>query len=89
MLTGTASTGMILLRELDPNLETPAANNLVMQQIPAIAFGAPILLLVPFAGKSFDNSLLVLGICGVLFVVYNVILLRKFIFKKKNKLPKE
>ena len=41
------------------------------------------------AGKSFDNSLLVLGICGVLFVVYNVILLRKFIFKKKNKLPKE
>lgn len=89
MLTGTASTGMILLRELDPNLETPAANNLVMQQIPAIAFGAPILLLIPFAGKSFDNSLLVLGICVVLFVVYNVILLRKFIFKKKNKLPKE
>lgn len=89
MLTGTASTGMILLREIDPNLETPAANNLVMQQIPAIAFGAPILLLVPFAGQSFDNSLLVLGICAGLFVVYNVILLRKFIFKKKNKQPKE
>ena len=44
MLTGTASTGMILLRELDPNFETPAANNLVLQQVPAIAFGAPLLL---------------------------------------------
>ncbi len=28
MLTGTASRGMILLREIDPNYETPAANNL-------------------------------------------------------------
>ena len=88
MLTGTASTGMILLREIDPNLETPAANNLVMQQIPAIAFGAPILLLVPFAGQSLTNCYIVLGIATALFVVYNFILLRKHIFKRKNKLPK-
>ena len=31
MLTGTASNGMILLREIDPKFETPAANNLVLQ----------------------------------------------------------
>ena len=85
MLTGTASTGMILLREIDPNYETPAANNLVLQQVPAIGFGAPILLLMSFAAGSFDNSLVVLGIVIFLFIIYNMITLRKYIFKRKNK----
>lgn len=85
MLTGTASTGMILLREIDPNYETPAAENLVLQSLPAIIFGAPIFLLIPFAAESFNNSLLVLGIVTVLFVIYNMITLRKLIFKKKKK----
>jgi ESS family glutamate:Na+ symporter len=85
MLTGTASTGMILLREIDPNFETPAADNLVMQQVPAIAFGAPILLLMSFAAESVTNSWIVFGIMVVLFVIYNMITLRKLIFKKKDK----
>lgn len=85
MLTGTASTGMILLREIDPNFETPAANNLVLQQVPAIAFGAPLLLLMSFAGENITNSLIVFGIVMGMFVVYNIILLRKYIFKKRNK----
>ena len=85
MLTGTASTGMILLREIDPNFETPAADNLVFQQVPAIAFGAPILLLIPFAAQALSNSLLVFGVVVVLFVLYNMISLRKWIFKKKQK----
>ena len=85
MLTGTASTGMILLREIDPNFETPAANNLVLQQVPAIAFGAPLLLLMSFAAENITNSLIVFGIVIGMFVVYNIILLRKFIFKKKNR----
>ena len=85
MLTGTASTGMILLREIDPNFETPAANNLVLQQVPAIAFGAPLLLLMTFAAESLTNSLIVLGIVTAMFIVYNMITLRKYIFKKKGK----
>jgi ESS family glutamate:Na+ symporter len=85
MLTGTASTGMILLREIDPNYETPAANNLVLQQVPAIAFGAPLLLLMSFAAESMTNSLIVFGIMIAMFVVYNTIVFRKYIFKKKNK----
>lgn len=85
MLTGTASTGMILLREIDPNYETPASNNLVLQQVPAIAFGAPLLLLMSFAAEAYANSLIVFGIVCGMFVVYNIILLRKFIFKKKKK----
>lgn len=86
MLTGTASTGMILLREIDPNFETPASQNLVLQQLPAIIFGAPLLLMVGFAGqKELTNTLIVFGVVIVMFIVYNIILLRKYIFKKKNK----
>ncbi len=84
MLTGTASTGMILLREIDPNYETPAATNLIFQQVPAIAFGAPLLLLMSFAGQTFNNALLVLGIVTAMLIVYNIILFRQFIFKKKK-----
>ena len=83
MLTGTASTGMILLRELDPNFETPAADNLVLQGLPAIVFGAPIFLLIPFAAESFYNSMITLAVVVALFLVYNLILFRKRIFKKK------
>lgn len=85
MLTGTASTGMILLREIDPNFETPAADNLVLQQLPAIIFGAPLLLLIGMAGKSLEMSILILGIATAMFIAYNLLLLRKQIFKKKNK----
>ena len=85
MLTGTASTGMSLLREIDPNFETPAAQNLVLQQVPAIAFGFPVILLVSFAGKDLTSSLITLAIIVPMFVGYNVFLLRKYIFKKKEK----
>ena len=85
MLTGTASTGMALLKEIDPKLETPAANNLVIQQFPAILFGFPLLLLIPYSANSITTGLIVLGIASVMFVAYNAILLRKKIFKKKNK----
>ena len=85
MLTGTASTGMILLREIDPNYETPAATNLIFQQVPAIAFGAPLLLLMSFAGQTFTNALIVLGIVTLMYVIYNIILFRNTIFKKKQK----
>ena len=85
MLTGTASTGMILLREIDPNYETPASNNLVLQQVPAIAFGAPLLLLMSFAAESMPNALITLGILTGMFIIYNLISLRKVFFKKKKK----
>ena len=85
MLTGTASTGMILLRELDPNFETPAADNLVLQQLPAIIFGAPLLLIIGIAGKSLKMAILILFIALIMFLLYNLILLRRQIFKKENK----
>ena len=77
MLTGTASNGMILLREIDPRYETPAANNLVLQNIPAMAMGFPILLLLGFAPKSLNATLITLGILVVLFVMATLFLFRK------------
>ncbi len=89
MLTGTASTGMILLREIDPKFETPAANNLVFQSVPAIAFGFPLLLLIPMADDSTQMGFVVLAIVFVMFILYNILLFRSFIFKnKKQKINK-
>ncbi|MCQ2798594.1 MAG: hypothetical protein MJ220_01800 [Bacilli bacterium] len=85
--TGTASNGMILLREVDPNLETPVANLYVMSQVIAMVSAAPLLLLLGFAGKSLTNSLIALGVFAVLFIAYTLFLFRKLIFKKKKAEP--
>ena len=81
MLTGTASTGTILLREIDGDFKTPAADNMVYQNFPAIVFGFPIMLLATLAPVK---PVLVLILLALFFVVMNVILFRSFIFKKKN-----
>ena len=83
MLTGTASTGAILLREIDPRFETQASDNLVYHQPWAILFGFPMFLLLGVAPQSVSKSILTLVICVALLAVMNVILLRKYIFKKK------
>ncbi|MBR4905535.1 MAG: hypothetical protein IKZ44_01635 [Clostridia bacterium] len=85
MLTGTASTGVILLREIDGNFTTPAADNLVYQNFPAIVFGFPMMLLATFAPKQ---PILTLLILVGFFAVMNVILFRSRIFGRKKK-PEE
>ena len=85
MLTGTASTGMILLREIDPNFETPVSDNLVYQNLPAIVFGLPIMFLVPYAAKGWTQTITVFIIVAVLLIILLLILFRSFIFKKKKK----
>ena len=86
MLTGTASTGIMLLRELDPEFKTPVNENLVYQNLPAIAFGFPLMLLANLAPT---DPLLTLGILFAFFVVMNVILFRSFIFKRRKPKNKE
>ena len=81
MLTGTASNGMILLREIDPKFETPAANNLVLQSIPAIAFGGALLLLFNIC-SNIQNSWIALGVLAAAWIIYTFIIFRKAIFKK-------
>ena len=82
MLTGTASTGIILLREIDGDFKTPVADNLVYQNFPAMIFGFPILLLATMAPTK---PYLTLGIVFVFGIVINILLLRSLIFRKKAK----
>ena len=85
MLTGTASNGMILLREIDPKYETPMANNLVFQSLPAIIFGFPFLLLLGVAAESMTNSLIVLAALTIYLIAITIFIFRKRIFKKRVK----
>ena len=81
MLTGTASTGVILLREIDGDFKTPVADNLVYQNFPAIVFGFPLMLLATLAPRK---PLLTLGILAAFFLVMNVILFRSKLFRRKK-----
>ena len=81
MLTGTASTGVILLREIDGDFKTPASDNMVYQNFPAIVFGFPLMLLATLAPvKPYLTLIILIGF----FLVMNLILFRSFIFRKKK-----
>lgn len=82
MLTGTASTGMVLLKEIDGELKTPASENLVYQNFPAIVLGFPIMLLANIAPTK---PVLVLIILTAMFIVLNLFLFRSKIFKRPKK----
>ncbi len=80
MLTGTISSGVLLLREIDPELKTPASNNLITGSSFGIAFGAPVLLIISFAPKSDTAVFISLGILAVYLAA-----LLLFICKAKKK----
>ena len=80
MMTGTISSGILLLREIDPDLKTPAANNLVVGSSFAILLGIPLLILVSLAPKSTPMTFVVLGVLAV----YYAILLGIVNLKKKK-----
>ena len=88
MLTGTASTGMILLREADPDLLTPVSENIVYQNFPAIVLGFPLLLIagqITTNASDLKTALLMCGILVAIFVVLNLVLFRSKIFRKRKK----
>ena len=80
MLTGTASTGVILLREIDGDFKTPASDNMVYQNFPAMVFGFPIMLIATVAPV---RPILTLGVLVAFFILMNIILFRSKIFIKK------
>lgn len=82
MLTGTASTGMMLLREVTDK-PSFAQENLVYQNLPAIVFGFPMMLLAKLAPTDPVKTFIILA---AFLAVMNVILFRNqiFRFKKKN-----
>ncbi|MDY0210424.1 MAG: hypothetical protein RBQ91_03330 [Acholeplasma sp.] len=77
MLTGTASTGIALLREVDPFYKTPAATDLVTGTTTAILFGLPILLIASYAPQGIIQAITSFVILVVLYVLFVTILLKK------------
>ena len=82
-LTGTASNGMILMKEVDPGLRTPTSSLYILSNFPAMVMIAPLLLLLGFAGKSFTNTIIACGIFFLLWFIYTLFLFRRRIFKKR------
>ncbi len=72
MLTGTIGSGILLLREIDPDLATPAANNLIIGSSYGIILGAPMLVLVGLASQS---TLMLFVTLGIIFSYLAVLLL--------------
>lgn len=77
MLTGTIGSGILLLREIDPELNTPAANNLVAGSSYGIVLGAPILVFVSLAAKSTLMCFVTLGLASLYLVALTAVLVRK------------
>ena len=84
-LTGTASNGMILTKEIDPGLRTPTSSLYILSNFPAMIMIAPLLLLLNFAGKTLTNAIIACAIFFVLWIVYTAFLFRRKIFVKRYK----
>ena len=82
-LTGTASNGVILMKQIDPGLRTPTSSLYILSNFPAMVMIAPLLLCLNFAGKSFTTAIIACGIFFVLWIIYTVYLFRRKIFKKR------
>ena len=83
MLTGTISSGVLLLREIDPDFSTPAANNLVVGSGFGIILGAPVLVLVALAPKSNMFAWIAVGL-GVVYGAVLCLIIGKAHRRKKN-----
>ncbi|HOO27195.1 MAG TPA: hypothetical protein PLU43_01920, partial [Lachnospiraceae bacterium] len=84
MLTGTISSGVLLLREVDSGFRTPAANNLLTGSSFAIVLGIPMLVLIGMAPESDTKLFITLGLMLIYFV-FLLFLIRKLSDHKKNK----
>ena len=82
-LTGTASNGMILMKEIDPGLRTPTSSLYILSNFPAMVMIAPLLFLLSFAAKSTTSAITACAIFFALWFVYTVYLFRRRIFKKR------
>lgn len=82
-MTGTASNGMILMKEIDPGLRTPTASLYILSTFPAMVMIAPLLFLLRFAAGSLMNACIACGVFFLLWAAYTVYLFRRSIFKKR------
>ena len=80
MMTGTISSGVLLLREVDPLFQTRASTNMLVGSGFAVLLGAPMLLLIGIAPNSIQMTWLTIG----LLVIYLVLMLLLMRGRKKK-----
>ena len=73
MLTGVASTGLALLKGVDPNLETPVAEEMVLGSGTAITMALPLFAILFIPSLNMDGNRNVVGICCFcrMSIIYN------------------
>ncbi len=86
MLTGTISTGLALLREVDPHFQSGAARNLVFGSGTGLAFGLPMMLLLNLPTLGYKSNQPVFYLYALIgLVIYLLFLLALLgIFKRKK-----
>ena len=82
-LTGTASNGMILMKEIDPGLNTPTSSLYILSNFPAMVMIAPLLFMLAFSGNSLGNAIIACAVFFALWLIYTIYLFRRRIFKKR------
>ena len=88
MLTGTISTGMALLREVDPDLESGAAENLVFGSGISMAIGIPLIAILNLPALAISTGKNIFNLYGLaLMLLYGLLLfvIGKIFLKKSKK----
>ncbi|GAB6189088.1 hypothetical protein JCM30566_08270 [Marinitoga arctica] len=85
MLTGTISTAMALLREVDPTLETGVAENLIFGSGLSLMIGFPLIAILNLPALYLTTGNIIYNYYGLgLMIVYNLLLFLIFFRKPKN-----
>jgi ESS family glutamate:Na+ symporter len=86
MLTGTASTGLALLKGLDRDFESPIAEEMVVGSGTAISMALPLFALLMFPGLAITSGNNVYNILVfVIPIIYGLILLSILLFINRDK----
>jgi len=85
MMTGTASTGLALLRGIDPDLNTDVATNLVLGSAVATPLGIPLMVALglPIIGYT-ENNLFYYYITFIAILIYMLVMMGIAVIKTRR-----
>ena len=84
MLTGTISTGMALLREVDPGFESGVAENLVLGSGVGLFFGFPLMMILNIPIFGYLTNQPIMYFYTLLALIGYLIVLGVLLFAKKK-----
>ena len=86
MWTGTISTGMALLREIDPDSKSNVAENMVLGSAVALPLGVPLMFILGMAINGYKtNNPKLYFYTQLIFIVFFTVLLLLMVIRRKQK----